>query len=214
MARRILARWLGFFTSSVGKALDVLFIAASLIILFSPEIAEALDPEAEGFDRRFAYVPLLVFLVASLFKATWDEARYWEQRAGVADGPILPEASVFIEVDDDTALATVEADVPGRPERAGRWLAIGVAMTATSSVVAEEVKLRIGGNLVDSTWNSDMISHGVTTTATLWFDIPASVSRGHHDAALETLAGGKWFRSHSFTVDVPPSTPDTSAGQR
>jgi len=74
-------RWWRFTTSGVGKTLDVIWIVISLAFLFSPEIASKLDIEAVA-DRRLAAVPLLAFLVFSVFKAVWDEARYWETEAG------------------------------------------------------------------------------------------------------------------------------------
>ncbi len=139
-----------------------------------------------------------------------DEARAALQRvAGSEDSPIEARAEVFINGDSGSHLATVALSGP-TPLGPGRRIPVEIALSATAEVLVEQVELEIAGRRAPSTWASDWVSHGATTTDRVFFEIPAEVAPGIHEVRLVALADGRWWRSAPFSLEAPSIGASTS----
>ncbi len=127
---------------------------------------------------------------------------------GSPESPIGPTVTLNVRPnDDDRSIPTATLGRAGGQLPEGNILPIPVLLSATNDVLVEQMALDIVDARAPSSWESDWVSVGVPTMATVNFRLPDGVSEGRHEVKLLAYADGKWWASYSFAVIVGPVTP-------
>lgn len=204
--------WPGILASGWGSFMT--FIAWSGITL-SLLIQSQFFPETILFNApRFSVEAWIIsVLLGALFFTLYGAAKdkielLAKLEVGSHESPIEPRSSVYFDLYDLFG----SAEGPGGlgwvmsgtlPEPKGRVLPMRLAISSTNAVLLEQIELEISGTKLTSGWQSDWLSVGVVTDATVEFALTDKVSKGAHEVRVLGFADGVWFTSKRFTVEVP-----------
>ena len=187
-------------------------IVAPIFVLKSELLPDAILFNAPR-SQVWLILALVGFILFTLYGASKDKGELLAREAileaklahGSPESPIEPKATVFIEPFDPEGHPSA-AGWMGHGElrnHEGRVLPLRLSLSATNAVLLEQVELEIAGKRLTSGWESDWLSVGVTTDATVEFALTTGISKGNHDVRVLGYAEGNWFASKRFTVGVP-----------
>ena len=191
----------------VFEALLPLVVAIAAFFLLSEDatdFAKATVATGAGIVALLGGVGLIfvVYAFVAPLQQRNEARRLLSSIPGGPTAPKEPKATLFLEfhcVSNEVPIEHMTANMRPPGDLPHGMIEFDILMSATNSILVEQLELEVAGDRLISGWHSDYID--VHTALRPVFALAKPISKGVHQARLLAFAKGEWWASKPFELD-------------